>query len=316
MSILSILKYFCGSLQIKGRNSMVKEGRLVREISYFLLLPAFLLYTGFVIVPAISSFYYSLTSWDGLSALMPFVGLRNFTDMFHDSRFYVALKNTLGIAITVTILENVIALMLALLVDKIRWFKSFFRSMIYLPVLLSGIITGFIWSVMMNYSFGVINQMFDLIHLGAFKVNWLGDPHIALVSIMITLLWKSAGYYMIIYLAGLQGIPQELLEASRIDGASGFQQFRHVTFPLLAGTLTVNFTLSLIGGLKVFDQIAVMTDGGPGFATETIAYQIYKVAFADARQGYGTALAMVLFGITLIFATIQVSLLRKREVEL
>ena len=295
---------------------MAKKRRLISQVSYGMLLPAFLLYTGFVIVPALSSFYYSLTSWDGLSNMMPFIGLRNYMDMFHDIRFFTAVKNTMFIAIAATILENAVALGLALLVDRIKIFKSFFRSVFYIPVLLSGIITGFIWSVMMNYSFGVINQFFALIHLDILRLNWLGDPKIALISILLTMIWKGAGYYMIIYLAGLQGIPQEILEASRIDGASGLQQFRFITFPMLAGAVTINMTLSLIGGLKVFDQVAVMTDGGPGFATETIAYQIFKVAFADSKQGYGTAVAVMLFAITLVFSAIQLALLRKREVEL
>jgi len=286
------------------------------QASYWLILPAFLLYTGFVIVPALSSIYYSLTSWDGISPVMKYIGLRNYLDMFHSPRFFNALRNTWILTVSITILENVTALALAILVDKIRALKSFFRSIFYLPVLLSGIVAGYIWSTMFNYSFGIVNQFLTAVHLNILKLDWLGHPKIALFSIVITMVWKAAGYFMIIYLAGLQGIPQEMSEAARIDGANSIEHFRYITFPMLAGAVTINLTLSLISGLRIFDQIVVMTDGGPGFATETLTYLIFKVAFADLQQGYGTALAMVLFAMILVFGTIQVRLLRRREVEL
>jgi ABC-type sugar transport system permease subunit len=146
-------------------------------------------------------------------------------------------------------------------------------------------------------------------------VDWLGNPRYALASVIAVMAWKSAGYYMVIYLAGINGIPKELLEASSIDGAGGWTRLRRITLPLLAGTFTINLTLSLINGLRVFDQIVAMTSGGPGFATETFTYQIYSVAFAEGRQGYGTALAIVLFAVTLVFATLQGAVLRRREAQ-
>ncbi len=293
---------------------MLIKSNVGYKVTYLLLIPAFLLFVGFIILPSIGSIYFALTSWDGISPVKQFIGLRNFFDLFQDKRFYNSVRITFILTLGITLIENSIALLLALLVDRIKWFKGFLRSMFYIPVLLSGIITGFIWMVMMNYSFGVINQVLSIFHIN--KVNWIGDPNLALLSIMITLIWKSSGFYMVIYLAGLQGIPLELIEASRIDGANSLQQFRHITFPMLAGTVTINMTLSLINGLKVFDQVAVMTDGGPGFATETVVYQIYKVAFADGKHGYGTSIAIVLFIVILILAGIQVTLLRKREVQL
>ncbi|CAM4209526.1 multiple sugar transport system permease protein/raffinose/stachyose/melibiose transport system permease protein [Paenibacillus endophyticus] len=280
------------------------------------ILPAFLLYTAFVIVPTLSSVYLSFTSWDGLSSNIRYIGFENFREILSSPRVHNALKNTLIFAFSLVILENALALLLAILVDQVRWLRNFFRSIFYFPVLMSGIIMGFIWMIIMNYNFGVLNQLLDMIGLGSLKADWLGDPDFALIAIILSTVWKAAGYYMVIYLAGLQGIPQELHEAASIDGANRWQQFRSITFPLLAGAMTVCLMLSMIGSLKIFDQIAVMTDGGPGFATETLTYIIYKVGFGELRQGFGTALSMVLFLLTLVISLVQIKVLRKREVQM
>ncbi|SUA82097.1 ABC transporter permease [Paenibacillus macerans] len=237
-------------------------------------------------------------------------------EIWNSPRVHNALQNTLILTISLVVLENLFAILLAMLVDKVRWLSKIFRSIFYFPTLLSGIVMGFVWAMMLNYNFGVVNQVLDKIGLGAFAVDWLGDPRFAMLAILLSTVWKGAGYYMIIYLAGLQGIPQEMNEAASIDGANGWQQFRHITFPLLAGSVTVCMVLSMISALKIFDQIAVMTDGGPGFETETLTYLIYKVGFGELRQGFGTALAMVLFFIILIITVLQVKILQKREVEM
>lgn len=284
--------------------------------SVWFILPSFILYTLFVIYPTLNSFNLSFTNWDGVSSDIHYIGLDNFKEMFHSSRFYNALKNTLIMSISLVILENAVAIILAMLVDQVRWFKNFFRSIFYFPVLLSGIVMGFVWAIIFNYNFGVISQLLDKLGMGDLKIDWLGNPNIALIAIVITTVWKGSGYYMIIYLAGLQGIPAELHEAAAIDGAGRWQQFRHITFPLLAGAMTVSVMLSMIGALKIFDQIAAMTDGGPGFATETLTYIVYKVGFGELRQGYGTALSLVLFVLILIVSLVQIKLLRKREVQM
>ncbi|MBE3646898.1 carbohydrate ABC transporter permease [Paenibacillus polymyxa] len=279
------------------------------------ILPSLILYTLFVIVPTLGSVYLSFTSWNGISEDIRFIGFANFVEIWNSPRVHNALKNTLIMTISLVILENIAAIAMALMVDRIRWFKNLFRSIFYFPTLLSGIVMGFVWAMILNYNFGVVNKILDTVGLGSWTVDWLGDPKYAMLSIILSTVWKGAGYYMIIYLAGLQGIPADLSEAASIDGANGWQQFRYITFPLLAGSMTVCMVLSMISALKIFDQIAVMTDGGPGFATETLTYIIYKVGFGELRQGFGTALAMVLFVIILIITVIQVKILRKREVQ-
>lgn len=293
-----------------------KKKKKWQTYAVLFILPSFLLYSLFVIVPTFSSLYLSFTSWDGVSSDIRFIGFDNFVEIWNSERVHNALKNTLFMAVILVLLENIVAIVLAMLVDQVRWFRNLFRSVFYFPVLLSGIVMGFVWTIILNYNFGVINQLLDLVGLGSLKADWLGNPDFAMLSIILSTVWKSAGYYMIIYLAGLQSIPQELAEAANIDGANRWQQFRHITFPLLAGAMTVCVVLSMIGSLKIFDQIAVMTDGGPGFETETLTYIIYKVGFGELRQGFGTALAQVLFLLILIVTIIQVKFLRKREVQL
>lgn len=278
--------------------------------------PAFIFYTLFIVVPTVSSFYYSFTSWDGISPNIHFIGLRNYQEIFTSARFGNALKNTLILTVFISVFENLFALLLAVAVDNVRWGKNVFRSALYLPVLISGIVSGFIWKIMYNYNFGSINAILNDIGMGKYRQDWLGNTKLTLLCVGVVLIWKGVGYYMVIYLAGLQSVSVDLLEAAEIDGATRTQRFFKITMPMISGTFTINFTLSLINGLKVFDQISVMTDGGPGFTTETVVYLLYKVGFNEGRQGFGTAVGVALLFIILILNTIQQSILRKREVQM
>ena len=288
----------------------------INKTAFFFILPSFILYTGLIILPSVTSIQLSFTNWDGLSPTYRYIGLNNYIEIFTSNRFFGALWRTLYLTLIVSVGENIAALSLALVLDRVRWLKNIFRVCFYIPVLISGIVSGFIWLTMFNWNFGVINSALRLIGLGSFAVNWIGDPKTVLYSLSFTIIWKSAGYYMVIYLAGLQGIPKDCLESATIDGANAWQSFWNITFPLLAGSITVNFTLSVVNGLKIFDQIVVMTNGGPGFSSETITYLIYRVAFSESRQGFGTALAVVLFALIFILNGIQSGILRKREVAL
>lgn len=278
--------------------------------------PAFILFTLFIIVPTISSFYYSFTSWDGISPNVKYIGLGNYKEIFTSARFGNALKNTVILTIFISVFENAFALMLAIIVDNVRWGKNFFRSAFYIPVLISGIVSGFIWKIMYNYNFGTFNTILKDLGVDQFRQDWLGNEKLTLLAIGVVLIWKGAGYYMIIYLASLQSVSPELIEAAQIDGASPWQRFRSITIPLISGAFTINFTLSLINGLKVFDQINVMTDGGPGFTSETLVYLLYKVGFNEGRQGFGTAVGVMLLFIIIILNTIQQKFLRSREVQM
>jgi len=295
---------------------MTKKKGGIDTAAVAFIAPAFILYTLFIIVPTFSSVYYSFTSWDGISPVVKFVGLANYREIFTSARFGNALRNTVILTVFISIVENALALLLALLVDHVKWFKNFFRSAFYVPVLISGIVSGFIWKIMYNYNFGAINSLLTSIGLGEWKQDWLGNPKLTLLMVGFVLIWKGAGYYMIIYLASLQSVPTDVVEAAAIDGASPWQRFKTITVPLISGAFTINFTLSLINGLKVFDQISVMTDGGPGFTTETVVYLLYKVGFNEGRQGFGTAVGIVLLFIIIILNAVQQKFLKSREVQL
>ena len=286
----------------------------INKTAFFFILPSFVLYVGLIIYPSLTSIQLSFTNWDGLNPAYRYIGFDNYVEIFTSNRFFGALWRSIYLTLIVSIGENIAALALALALDRVRWLKNLFRVVFYIPVLISGIVSGFIWLSMFNWNFGVINSVLRQIGLGSLAVNWIGNPKTVLYSLAFTIIWKSAGYYMVIYLAGLQGIPKDCLESATIDGANSWQSFWRITFPLLAGSLTINFTLSLINGLKIFDQIVVMTNGGPGFSSETITYLIYKVAFSESRQGFGTALAVVLFILIFILNGIQSKILRRREV--
>ena len=293
-----------------------QKKRGIDKTALAFIAPALILYVLFIIVPTVSSVYYSFTSWDGISPDVKFIGLANYKEIFTSARFGNALKNTIILTIFISVLENAFALALAVLVDNIRWGKNFFRSAFYIPVLISGIVSGFIWKIMYNYNFGAINSILTQIGLGDFRQDWLGNTSLTLIMIGVVLVWKGAGYYMIIYLASLQSVSTDVIEAAEIDGASPWQRFRMITIPLISGAFTINFTLSLINGLNVFDQINVMTDGGPGFTSETLVYLLYKVGFTEGRQGFGTAVGIMLLFIIIILNTIQQKFLRSREVQL
>lgn len=282
--------------------------------AFLFIAPAFILFTLFIIVPTVASVYYSFTSWDGISPDVKFIGLANYKEIFTSARFGNALKNTVILTVFISIFENLFAL--ALIVDNVRWGKNLFRSGFYIPVLISGIVSGFIWKIMYNYNFGTFNAVLGNLGLDNWKQDWLGNSSLTLIMIGVVLVWKGAGYYMIIYLASLQSASTDLIEAAQIDGASPWQRFKSITIPLISGAFTINFTLSLINGLKVFDQINVMTDGGPGFTSETLVYLLYKVGFNEGRQGFGTAVGIMLLFIIIVLNTLQQKFLRSREVQM
>lgn len=276
------------------------------------VLPALLIFTVFFAYPVISSFYISLTKWDGLNPELNFVGFSNFIKLWGDKNFWLALKNTFKYAILVTIIQNALGLILALAVMN-PLFRGF-RVLFLIPPLLSSIALGSIWRYMYAPN-GAINILLTSVGLESLTQDWLGNPKLALYSLIITNIWKWVGVSMIIYLAGLQAIPKSVNEAASIDGANVWQRFRHITFPLIAPAFTINIVLSMIGALKVFDIIYIMTQGGPGRATESLTTYIFGRAFDANRFGYGTAVAMTMFAIILVLSIVQLRYLSKREVQ-
>jgi ABC-type sugar transport system permease subunit len=276
------------------------------------VLPAVLIFAVFFAYPVISSFYISLTKWDGLNPELKFIGLDNFIKLWTDQHFWLAFKNTFKYAFWVTIIQNGLGLILALAASN-KVFRGF-RVLFLIPPLLSSIALGTIWKYMYAPN-GIINSFLTVVGLEVYIQNWLGDPKLALYSLIVTNVWKWSGMSMIIYLAGLQSIPDVIQEAASIDGVGPWQRFKHITFPLIAPAFTINVVLSMIGSLKVFDIIYIMTQGGPGRATESLTTYIFGRAFDANKFGYGTAVAVVMFAVILVLSLIQLRYLTKREVQ-
>lgn len=275
------------------------------------VLPAVLVFSVFFAYPVVSSFYISLTKWDGLNPELKYVGLDNFAKMWTDKHFWQALRNTFRYAFFATTIQNILGMILALAASH-KIFRGF-RVLFLVPPLLSSIALGSIWKYMYAPN-GAINTLLSSVGLDVLTQSWLGDPDLALYSLVATSIWQWTGLSMIIYLAGLQSIPEVIQEAASIDGVNAWQRFRYVTFPLIAPAFTINIVLSMIGSLKVFDIIYIMTQGGPGRATESMTTYIFGKAFDVNRFGYGTAIAVVMFAIILVLSLIQMRFLTRREV--
>ena len=285
--------------------------------AYFFILPAFLVFTIVIVLSALLGFAYSFTDWNGLTTQINFIGLANFQRMFSDKLLVIAVKNTVLITLFNVVLQNVIALLMAVFLDKKLFGRNFFRTLFFIPSLLSTVIVGFMWVYILNPVVGSLPFLFKALGLQSFgRIDFLGNPQLAIYTIIGTLIWQYSGYKMVIYLSGLQSIPNELYEASDIDGVNPWQRFFKITFPLIAPSVTINVFLTLVNTLKLFEHVYIMTNGGPGNATETVATMIYNVAFSAQQMGYGTAVSSVLFLAILAVAVIQVKYMRNKEISL
>jgi raffinose/stachyose/melibiose transport system permease protein len=276
--------------------------------------PAIAIYGLIVIYPSLAGAVYAFTDWTGIGAAH-WIGLENFKSLFTDDQSFGALVNTLKLTVVVVIVQNSIGLLLALGVHTSIKSRNLLRTVFFAPAVLSPVVLAFLWKYMFNPAPDAgLNALLGFLGLDFLQQNWLGDPNVALWAIAITVIWQFTGYSMVIFLAALQGIPEELEEAAALDGAGRFQRFRHVIFPLLAPAVTINLTLSTIGGLKIFDQVFAITNGGPGYSTETLSTLIYKQAFVFGAFGYSTAVALVLTVLVAGLALLQLRYLQSREV--
>ena len=277
---------------------------------YLCLLPTLIFLGVFVVFPVLFALYLSFTSWDMVSPVKPWVGLDNYRNLFQDHDFILALENTAYFSAGLIVLTVVCSLSLALLLNRTWRGVAFFRALYYTPSIVSIVAISAIWLWLYEPTYGLLNAVLGI--FGASPVQWLGDPNWAMPSVIIMTVWKNAGYYMVIYLAGLNGIPKILYEAASIDGATGLQRFRHITWPLLMPVTMFVVVLSIINSFQVFGQIYVMTSGGPVKSTLVIAYYLYLQAFSFFHMGYASAIAYVLFAVIFVLTLIQMKLLGPR----
>lgn len=298
-----------------GRTGGGPRASRTRAVMLVFILPALLVYVVMVIAPSLQSIQLSLTNWNGISPTYDYVGLRNYQDILTSGRFRNAALNTLILGLGSALIINVISLAVALMLDRLTRAQGFFRTLVYLPALVSGFIVATIWKYMLNFNFGFVNTALRDAGLEGLTRDWLGDSDIVVWVLLFIICFTLGGNTTLIYLANLQSVPQELLEAARIDGASKPQVFRFITWPMLAGAVTVNMTLMLIAGWTIFDQIMVLTAGGPGFISETMAFFIYKAGFGEYRAGYGSAAAVVLFVVVMVTTIVANRYMRSREIQ-
>ena len=279
-------------------------------VAYLFLAPFFIFFSIFTIRAVAAAVQMSFYDWPILSMNRPYIGLRNYQELFNDYVWWDALRNTFFFAIMTVIGTTVIALSCAVAVtQKIRG-AGFFRVVLYMPQLLSVGVIGLLWVWLLNTQFGVIN--YGLSFLGIRPVNWLGDETLVLPALSLTTMWWGFGFPMLIFIAGLQGIPDQLYEAARIDGGNGRQIFRYITLPLLRPTLLFITVTGFIAHFQVFGQPFIMTRGGPGRASYTAIYYLYQIAWTAFRMGYGSAVAVTTAVIIAIFTVIQFVFLGRR----
>lgn len=286
--------------------------RKLRDASaeFLLVIPALVFYVVFVVYPLFGGIYYSFTDWNGIDLSFNMVGFQNYIQIFQDKYVLEPLANTFIFAFLSMILLNVIGLLLAVGLENILVGKNVFRALLFVPAVLSSLVVGYIFSFIFSEP---LADLGEILGITAMANNLLGSKSTALYMGILVGSWKMAGWYMVIYIAGLQNIDQSLYEAADIDGASSWKKFRYVTFPLIAPAFTINMILSVERAFKEYDLMFALTGGGPGRASELISMTIYNESFTNKRAGYGSALGVVLFLIIVIITLVQMFGLRRRE---
>jgi len=278
--------------------------------AYLFLTPFFLFFLVFVVRAVIQSVSMSFYDWQILRPTHPYVGLANYQELFGDYVWWIAVKNTIVFTVLTVAGTIVVSLLAAVAVtQKVRG-AGFFRVLLYMPQLLSIGVVGLTWGWLLSTQFGAINYLLSF--LGIQPINWLGDGNLVIPALSLTTIWWGFGFPMLIFIAGLQGIPEHLYEAARIDGAGGRQLFFYITLPLLRPTMLFVSVTGFIAQFQVFGQPFIMTSGGPGRSSYTVIYYLYQIAWNSFRMGYGTAVAVVLALIMAVFTAFQFRLLGQR----
>jgi ABC-type sugar transport system permease subunit len=281
---------------------------------WLMALPALGFVIVFIFYPLVRGAWVSFFQWDGLSADMAWVGLRNYNNVFNDPVYWQAIGHTFQYAFSVTIIKNVLALLLAVLLNRKLRGRGIFRVATFLPVIMSFVVVGILWSWIFNPTFGLLNGALNATGLHSWIHGWLSDPGIALWSVISVDVWKWTGFHVVIILAGLQGIPEELDEAAALDGAGRFRTFWSITLPMLRPVLTFSILMSLVGAfVSNYDLVKVMTGGGPSHSTEVALTWIVKTTFSDLNVGKANAMSMILFLLVIVVGALQLRVMTRRN---
>ncbi|MFT4145323.1 MAG: sugar ABC transporter permease [Mobilitalea sp.] len=294
-----------------SRQKKANWDKVVFRQYFLLVLPGLVIFTIGLIIPMLLAVRYSFTSWDGMTKVKPFVGFENYINLLGDSDFRNAWWFTIKFTIGNTIIQNVLALLFAMALDRGIKAQKLYRTAFFVPCLISAVIVGFVWLRMFSNVLPAINDILGT----SFNFLLFGDGDTVLSGLLIANNWQWIGYWMLIYLAGLQSIPTELYEAARVDGAGALRRFRNVTIPMLAPAITICVVGITTGSLKVYDLLVSSTKGGPGRASTSIIYQTYTTAINGRQYGYGSAMSVTLVIVLLLVALIQVRGLKSKEVQ-
>ena len=288
--------------------------RKYRKFYYLLIVPALVLYAGALLIPLLGgTIPYSFLNWNLMSGKKSMVGFSNYIKLISDSGFRMAFWFNIKLGVLTIIGSNLAGFVLAYFLNKEIKAKGLIRSLFFIPNIISAVLVAFIWTFIFSQILPNIAQLMDWEWLGS--ISWFGTPHMAAFTIVVVSIWQQIGFLMMIYTAGLQTIPADLIEAGKIDGCTGFKLIRYIQLPLLMPTITINLFVSISGAFKAFDVPNAMTAGGPYGSTMPVAMDIYKEAFGKYNMGYGAAKSVVLFLIVAAVTLIQLHITRKKEVE-
>jgi multiple sugar transport system permease protein/raffinose/stachyose/melibiose transport system permease protein len=276
------------------------------------VLPALTVVFVFFLFPMLRSLVYSFTNWDGIARSSRWIGLKNFQTVVADSSFRQVVFNTLYLMVIYVPVLNALALLLAVAVYNAGKAGNLYKSMLFFPNLLSMTVVALVWRIIYTYD-GLLNRLLRAVGLKALVLDWLGNPGTVLPAMSLTIIWFAVGYYLLIYLAGLNTVPVEIYECAEVEGVNPVQRLFRITIPLIAPSITINTVLSTIGIITLFDLPFVLTRGGPGYLSETLALHVYFFAFVQLKAGYALALAVILGLFAVLITVVQLRLLRRRE---
>ena len=278
---------------------------------YLFLIVPLIIYIIIFVIPNVKVIVYSFYNWNGLDTNMEFVGLNNYLRLLKDSIFWYAFINTFKYVFSLVIVQNSIGLLIAILIYKKSKTNILFRTLIFLPAMFSSVAVGLIWNYIYDSNIGLLNYILEVLGLESFQKFWLMDSSIAIFTVVSVHIWIGVGYATILFIAGLHNIPIAIYDSAKVDGVNMFQNFVHITIPLLKRTIVLVIIITLIGGFVSFDFVYVMTKGGPDHSSEVLATYLYKQGFEFLNVGYSSAIAIVLVLFVLIFSVIQLKAVRE-----
>jgi multiple sugar transport system permease protein len=297
---------------LPGNGSRLDRGRRRRDLrdAALFLSPTLVIFSTFILFPVLFSFYLSFHSWNMFSAEASFIGVENYQRMFNSPEFYNVLWNTTVYTIGTVPLNMLLALLVAVILEQKVRGKRFLRAAFFTPVIVSWVAAAVIWKWVFDPNFGPLNYLLGYVGIG--PINWTNEPTAAMAGLIMVGVWKTFGINMILFSAGLSGIPDHYYEAAQIDGAGAWSKFYNITLPLLMPTTFFILVMSIIGSFQVFDVVYVMTSGGPLGSTKVLVFELYEHAFKFFDMGYASAIAYALFGLIFILTLIQVRFFKNR----